>query len=169
MHRRSRLSAAVALSLALAGCATTTTTPTTGLSPDAVAKFSALTQGLLSIAGTEATILGVPQAQAAQIANDAKLAQIALTALQPGMATAAAAPTVASLVAEVNDVLRIVGPIASALPSPANQIVLALEVLLPVAEEAANVLPVGVARNAMPMAVSTQAGDAAQAYLSSLH
>lgn len=163
MHRRSLLTAVCAFPV-LAGC-TTSTPATPGISSDAVAKLSALTNGLLSIAGTEATILGATPAQAAQIAADAKLAQTALAVLQPGLATLTAMPSVQTIVSSVNNVLSMLAPVASALPSPVGQIVLALEVLLPVAEMSAGLTPpAGAKLGAAPMSPA-----AAQALLSAAH
>ncbi len=128
--RKKLLGMSIAAAL-LAGCAGP---GGPGVSADTVARYQAIANGLLSIAATEAQIAGASPTLVARIQADADLARTAIAGLAPGLQAAAAVPTVKSVQAAVEDALAVAENLS--LPASVQQLVLALRVLLPVAEAA---------------------------------
>ena len=122
-----------AAAIVLTGCASPGGGSST-VTADAVAKYQAIANGLLSIAGQEAQIAGAPAEMVARITADAQLARAAIDQLSVGLSAVAAQPTVQAVEAKVDDLLTVLGGLN--LPPQAQQLVLALRVLLPVAEAA---------------------------------
>ena len=124
--------------LSLSGCTGSGTVATpAGVTPEAVAKYQAIANGVLSVAGAEAAIMGATPDTVAKVQTDATLVQAAINQLVPGMQAAAAAPVVATVKAAVDHLVATAATLP--LPPAAKQTVLALQVLLPIAE--ASIIP----------------------------
>lgn len=131
--------------LTLSGCTAGSGAVTTGASPAAtfgvtaasIAKFRAIGTGVLSIAGAEAQIAGASPELVAKVQADAATIQTAIDLLTPGMAAVAAKPTLETVKVSVENLVALSA--ALPLPATARQLVLAVQVLLPIAE--ASILP----------------------------
>lgn len=150
--------------LALSGCTAGSGTVTTGASPASalgvtsasIAKFQAISTGVLSIAGAEAQIAGASPELVAKVQADAALIQSAIDMLAPGMQAAAAAPTLVTVKGAVENLVALSA--ALPLPASARQIVLAVQVMLPIAEASILASPVSPVRPAAVAALpATQA------------
>lgn len=163
MRQRHVLALAV---LALSGCTASGTATAVnpaaaiGVTPASIARFQAIANGVLSVASAEAQIAGASPDLVAKVQADATTIQTAINTLVPGMAALAAAPTLDTVKAGVDNLIALSA--ALPLPASARQVVLAVQVMLPIAEASILAAPVSPVR---PAAVAALPPSQASAVL----
>jgi starvation-inducible outer membrane lipoprotein len=139
------LTSAAALALALAGCATA---PAATISNEAVTDLNLIASAFQPLGDAVASMAGATPAVIAQVNTDIAQLEAAALAVAPGVSTAVAQPSVATVGSAFQSILAALQGLT--LPSNIQAVLMAAETLLPLIQAAVGIaVAVGASETAM--------------------